>query len=123
MPAVAVSCSCLTRLPAHLHKLHKLDLLQGRLHLEFVCRLRDFAPSREGLLAEVPAALEAQGFKVQVGFLASYPLSVTLQLTGRCCSTAALCSLHDCQLPDTGVPRHTATLTVPGVCAAGCRPQ
>ena len=100
---------------------HRLFVLQGRLHLEFVCRLRDFAPSREGLLAEVPAALKAQGFEVQVGCFGSF------FTTGRRCIAAELCSLHECQLPDRaqyhGVLCQPAMLTVPGVCTAGCRPR
>jgi hypothetical protein len=42
------------------------QVLQGRDHQEFVCRLRDYIPSRTALLEAFPQALRAAGFQLQV---------------------------------------------------------
>jgi hypothetical protein len=42
-----------------------LLVLQGRDHLEFVCRLRDFVPAREHVLDRTADALRAAGFAVR----------------------------------------------------------
>lgn len=39
---------------------------QGRDHQEFVCRLRDYMPTRSALLEAFPQALHAAGFQLQV---------------------------------------------------------
>ncbi len=38
---------------------------QGRDHLEFVCRLKDFVPAREHVLDSTTNALRAAGFGIQ----------------------------------------------------------
>ena len=44
-------------------------VLQGRDHLEFVCRLKDVMPGRTELLHDIMAALPHAGFELQVNCL------------------------------------------------------
>lgn len=41
--------------------------MQGRSHLDFVCRLRELLPSRGAMLDDMVGALAAARFDVEVG--------------------------------------------------------